>query len=167
MHFCVGTKKNNLFSDQERGNEYGPLRPHHHNIQWAIAAPSSQHSMGHFSVVFVKTKIFDGPFNFCMGHLHRITKCMYQTAHGPCLCLVTVLVLFFVNFARKVSLEIFDKSRPKWMNYYFFCIQLIINNYQKIVEKDFIYYNIIAIKRGELTHFPGRTGNRGETTRIR
>ena len=42
------------------------------------------------------------------------------------------------------------------MNYFFFCIQLIINNYQKIVEKDFIYYNIIAIKWGESTHFPGR-----------
>jgi hypothetical protein len=41
------------------------------------------------------------------------------------------------------------------MNYYFFCIQLI-NKYQKIVKKDFIYYNIIAIKWGELTHFPGR-----------
>ena len=27
--------------------------------------------------------------------------------------LFTVLVWFFVNFARKVSLEIFDKSRPK------------------------------------------------------
>ena len=27
-------------------------------------------------------------------------------------------------------------------------------------------YNIIAIKRGESTHFLGRTGNRGETTRI-
>jgi hypothetical protein len=26
--------------------------------------------------------------------------------------------VFFVNFARKVSLEIYDKSRPKWMNYY-------------------------------------------------
>jgi hypothetical protein len=52
------------------------------------------------------------------------------------------------------------------MNYYFFCIQLIINNCQKIVEKDFIYYNIIAIKWGESTHFPGRTGNWGETTRI-
>ena len=47
---------------------------------------------------------------------------------------------------------------------------------QKIVERDFIYYNIIAIKWGESTHFPGRndpgridpgrTGNRGETTRI-
>ena len=42
----------------------------------------------------------------------------------------------------------------------FFCIQLI----NKIVEKGFIYYNIIAIKWGESTHFPGRTGNRGETT---
>ena len=30
-----------LHSDQERGNEYVPL----------IAAPSSQHSMGHFSVL--------------------------------------------------------------------------------------------------------------------
>jgi hypothetical protein len=30
--------------------------------------------MGHFSVVFVKTKIFYGSFNFCMGHLHRITQ---------------------------------------------------------------------------------------------
>jgi hypothetical protein len=38
-------------SDQERGNDYGP---------------SSQHSMRHFSVVFVKTKIFYGPFNFCV-----------------------------------------------------------------------------------------------------
>jgi hypothetical protein len=41
-----------------------------------------------------------------------------------------------------------------------------------MVEKDFIFYNIIAIKCGESTHFPGRndpgrTGNRGETTRIR
>ena len=27
--------------------------------------------------------------------------------------LFTVLVWFFVNFARKVSLEIFDKCRPK------------------------------------------------------
>ena len=27
--------------------------------------------------------------------------------------LFTVLVWFFVNFARKVSLEIFDRSRPK------------------------------------------------------
>jgi hypothetical protein len=42
-------QKKNLFSDQERGNDNGPLWPHHHNIQWAIAAPSSQHSMGHFS----------------------------------------------------------------------------------------------------------------------
>jgi hypothetical protein len=24
-------------SDQERGNDYGSLRPHHHNIQWAIS----------------------------------------------------------------------------------------------------------------------------------
>jgi hypothetical protein len=39
-----------------------------------------------------------------------------------------------------------------------------INNYQKIVEKDYIFYNIIAIKRGRID--PGRTGNRGETTRI-
>jgi hypothetical protein len=31
-----------------------------------------------------------------------------------------------------------------------------INNYQKIVEKDFIYYNIIAIKWAESTRFPGR-----------
>ena len=48
---------------------------------WAIAAPSSQHSMGHFRVVFVKTKIFYGPFNFCMGHLHRITK--LYVSNGP------------------------------------------------------------------------------------
>ena len=33
--------------------------------------------------------------------------------------LFTVLLWFFVNFARKVSLEIFDKSRPKLMNYNF------------------------------------------------
>ena len=39
-----------------------------------------------------------------------------------------------------------------------------INNYQKIVEKDYIFYNIIAIKRGRID--PGRTGNRGETTQI-
>ena len=43
-------------------------------------------------------------------------------------------------------------------------------NYQNIVEKNFIYYYIIAIKWGESTHLPGRidpgwTGNRGETTR--
>ena len=48
---------------------------------WAIAAPSSQHSMSHFSVVFVKTKICYGPFNFCMGHLHRITK--LYVSNGP------------------------------------------------------------------------------------
>jgi hypothetical protein len=30
--------------------------------------------------------------------------------------LFTVLVWFFVNFARKVLLEIFDKSRPKCQN---------------------------------------------------
>jgi hypothetical protein len=91
---------------------------------WAIAAPSSQHSMGHFSVVFVKTKIFYGPFNFCMGHLTQNYKnvCIKRPMAPafPNHCLFTVLVLFFVNFARKVSLEIFDKSRPKWMNYYFF-----------------------------------------------
>ena len=45
-----------------------------------------------------------------------------------------------------------------------------VNNYQTIVEKDFIHYYIIAIKWGESTHFPGqnepgRTGNRAETTR--
>ena len=39
------------------------------------------------------------------------------------------------------------------------------------MEKDFIYYNIITIKWGESTHFPGRndpgqTGNGGEMTRI-
>ena len=50
---------------------------------WAIAAPSSQHSMGHFSVVFVKTKIFYGPFNFSMGHLHRITKLYVANGLGP------------------------------------------------------------------------------------
>ena len=27
---CSGT-------DQERGNDYGPLRSHHHSIQWAIS----------------------------------------------------------------------------------------------------------------------------------
>ena len=48
----------------------------------------------------------------------------------------------------------------------FFCLQLINKWLPKIVEKDFIYYNIIAIKWGESTHFPGRTGNRGETTQI-
>ena len=48
---------------------------------WAIAAPSSQHSMGHFSVVFVKTKILYRPFNFCMGHLYRITK--LYVSNGP------------------------------------------------------------------------------------
>ena len=40
---------------------------------WAIAAPSSQHSMGHFSVVFVKITSTE------------LQNCMYQTAHGPCL----------------------------------------------------------------------------------
>ena len=50
---------------------------------WAIAAPSSQHSMDHFSVVFVKTKIFYGPFNFCMGHLHRITKLYVSNVPWP------------------------------------------------------------------------------------
>ena len=41
--------------------------------------------MGHFGVVFVKTKIFYGPFNFCMGIYTELQNCMYQTAHGPCL----------------------------------------------------------------------------------
>ena len=26
-----------VYSDQERGNDYGPLRPHHHYIQWAFS----------------------------------------------------------------------------------------------------------------------------------
>jgi hypothetical protein len=39
--------------------------------------------MGHFSVVFVKIKIFDGPFNFCMCHLHRITAKLYDVSNGP------------------------------------------------------------------------------------
>jgi hypothetical protein len=53
------------------------------------------------------------------------------------------------------------------------CIWFVRRNYP---QKDFIYYNIIAFKWGESTHFPGRndpgwidpgrTGNRGETTRI-
>ena len=50
---------------------------------WAIAAPSSQHSMGHFSVVFAKTKIFYGPFNFYMGHLHKITKLYVSNSPLP------------------------------------------------------------------------------------
>jgi hypothetical protein len=37
--------------------------------------------MGHFSVVFVKIKIFYGLFNFCMGHLHIITK--LYVSNGP------------------------------------------------------------------------------------
>jgi hypothetical protein len=38
-------------------------------------------SMGHFSIVFAKTKIFYGPFNLYMGHLHRITK--LYVSNGP------------------------------------------------------------------------------------
>jgi hypothetical protein len=37
--------------------------------------------MGHFSIVFAKTKIFYGPFNLYMGHLHRITK--LYVSNGP------------------------------------------------------------------------------------
>ena len=74
--------------------------------------------------------------------------------------LFTVLVWFFVNFARKVSLEIIDKSRPKWMNYFFFFIQLINKWLPKNSRKKLLH--IIWIKWGESTHFPGRTGNRGE-----
>ena len=53
---------------------------------------------------------------------------------------------------------------------FFFFVYNYRINYQKSVEKDFIYNYIIAIKLGESTHFPGRndpgrTGNRGETTR--
>jgi hypothetical protein len=55
------------------------------NWLWAIAAPSSQHSMGHFSVVFVKTKIFYGFLIFVWGIYTELQNCMYQTAHGPCL----------------------------------------------------------------------------------
>ena len=99
------------------------------------------------------------------AHLYSILVISCTFALVPKKKLFTVLLWFFVNFTRKVSLEIFDKSRPKWMNYSFFCIQLIINNYQNFFEKDFIYYNIIAIKWGESTHFTGRTGNRCKTTR--
>jgi hypothetical protein len=34
----------------------------------------------------------------------------------------TKILLFLFGFFVKVSLEIFDKSRPKLMNYYFFCM---------------------------------------------
>jgi hypothetical protein len=48
MTFCIlelvtgietQSKKNvyHVSSDQERGNDYAPLWPHHHNIQWAIS----------------------------------------------------------------------------------------------------------------------------------
>jgi hypothetical protein len=52
-------------------------------------------------------------------------------------------------------------NREEWRK-----LVLIICAMRHRKKWDFIYYNIIAIKWGESTHFPGRTGNRGETTRI-
>jgi hypothetical protein len=48
----------------------------------------AQHSIptiGHFSVVFVKTKIFYGLLIFVWGIYTELQNCMHQTAHGPCL----------------------------------------------------------------------------------
>jgi hypothetical protein len=61
--------------------------------------------------------------NLCLGratlfaHLYSILVISCTFWVGTKKTLFTVHVWFFVNFARKVSLEIFDKSRPKWMNY--------------------------------------------------
>ena len=76
----------NIFRVFPEGGHLSPV-PHWHAVIrkeemiMGLAAPSSQHSMGHFSVVFVKTKIFYGPFNFCMVHLHWITK--LYVSNGP------------------------------------------------------------------------------------
>jgi hypothetical protein len=71
---CCSWIYNYLCSDQERGNIMGHCSP-----------IMTQHSMGHFSVVFVKTKIFYGPFKFVWGIYTELQNCMYQTAHGRCL----------------------------------------------------------------------------------
>jgi hypothetical protein len=47
---------------------------------WAIAAPSSQHSMGHFSVVFEKTKYFMGLLIFVWGIYTELQNCI---SNGP------------------------------------------------------------------------------------
>jgi len=39
--------------------------------------------MGHFSVIFVKTKIFYGPFNFCMGHLQNYKTISIKRPMAP------------------------------------------------------------------------------------
>jgi hypothetical protein len=48
--------------------------------------------MGHFSVVFVKTKIFYGPFNICMGHLRKITKLYVSNGPWPLPFPITVCI---------------------------------------------------------------------------
>jgi hypothetical protein len=76
---------------------------------WAIAAaPSSQHSMGHFRVVFVKTKIFYGPFNFCMGHLHRITK--LYVSNGPWPLPFPITGVFNLSLCYWITQEIYMKE---------------------------------------------------------
>jgi hypothetical protein len=54
--------------------------------------------MGHFSVVFVKTKIFYGSFNFCMGHLHRITKLYVSNGPWPLPFPITEMVMLISIF---------------------------------------------------------------------
>jgi hypothetical protein len=54
--------------------------------------------MGHFSVVFVKTKIFYRPFNFCMGHLHRITKLYESNRPWPLPFPITEMVMLISIF---------------------------------------------------------------------
>jgi hypothetical protein len=70
---------------------------------------------------------------------------------------LAVLLWFFVNFARKVSLEIFDKSRPKLMNYYFFCIQLInISCTFTLVQKKTNLFTVLVwffVQSAQITSF--------------
>jgi hypothetical protein len=80
--------------------------------------------MGHFSVVFVKIKIFYGLFNLCMEHLHRITK--LYVSNGPWLLPFPITVKrpvtrkymtahfpWYRNFNQKTcNTQIHDRSLP-------------------------------------------------------
>ena len=48
-----------------------------------------------------------------MGEVHRVFHALLRWYKKKKKKLFTVLVWFIVNFARKISLENFDKSRPK------------------------------------------------------
>jgi hypothetical protein len=79
----------------------------------------------------------------------------------------STLIIYLLVVCKKIIIHSFWSNFVKDLKRNFSC-----KIYKKkIVEKDFIYYNIIVIKWDESIHFPGRndpgrTGDRGETTRI-